>query len=93
MGTRADDIRTRQTAIRTDLDNLEQVEERRKEIQYSSRTRMGVETFRNIHTLRRHRRKWACGRSTSCTPTDPSRSGFTVRVQRRAVRTWQQRAE
>ena len=34
--------------------NLEQVEERRKEIQYSSRTRMGVETFRNIHTSRRY---------------------------------------
>ena len=34
--------------------NLEQVEERRKEIQYSSRTRNGVDTFRNIHTLRRH---------------------------------------
>lgn len=34
--------------------DLEQVEERRKDIVYSSRTRMGVETFRAMHTLRRH---------------------------------------
>ena len=34
--------------------DLEAVEERRKDIVYSSRTRMGVESFRTMHTLRRH---------------------------------------
>lgn len=33
--------------------NLEQVEERRKDIQYSSRSRMGVDSFREMHNLRR----------------------------------------
>ena len=34
--------------------DLEAVEERRKDIVYSSRTRMGVESFSAMHTLRRH---------------------------------------
>ena len=34
--------------------DLEGVEERRKDIVYSSRTRMGVESFSAMHTLRRH---------------------------------------
>ncbi|OJY67420.1 MAG: patatin [Rhodospirillales bacterium 70-18] len=34
--------------------NLEEVEERRKDIQYSSRTRMGVDHFRQAHAVRRH---------------------------------------
>jgi NTE family protein len=34
--------------------NLEAVSEREKDIRYSSRTRMGVETFRYAHTLRRN---------------------------------------
>ena len=33
--------------------NLEQVEERRKDIQYSSRSRLGVDSFREMHNLRR----------------------------------------
>ena len=34
--------------------DLEAVEERRKDIVYSSRTRMGVNSFHDMHTLRRH---------------------------------------
>lgn len=34
--------------------NLAEVEERRKDIQYSSRTRMGIDTFRGAHNMRRH---------------------------------------
>ena len=34
--------------------DIEAVEERRKDIVYSSRTRMGVDSFRAMHTLRRH---------------------------------------
>ena len=33
--------------------NIESVEERRKDIVYSSRTRMGVDSFRTMHNLRR----------------------------------------
>lgn len=33
--------------------DLEQVEERRKDIQYSSRSRLGVDSFREMHNLRR----------------------------------------
>jgi NTE family protein len=35
-------------------DNLDAVSEREKDIRYSSRTRMGVETFRYAHNLRRN---------------------------------------
>ena len=35
-------------------ENLDAVSEREKDIRYSSRTRMGVETFRYAHTLRRN---------------------------------------
>jgi NTE family protein len=35
-------------------ENMEAVSEREKDIRYSSRTRMGVETFRYAHTLRRN---------------------------------------
>jgi NTE family protein len=35
-------------------ENLDEVSEREKDIRYSSRTRMGVETFRYAHNLRRN---------------------------------------
>jgi NTE family protein len=34
--------------------NLAEVDERRKDIQYSSRTRMGIDTFRYTHAMRLH---------------------------------------